>query len=1058
MPTDDTHLPKLVQQVMVSSTFTDLEEHRAALILAIQRANLHPMVMEHSNAKPAGDVVDSSLGMVRDSAAYILIISRKYGQQPECPSRNPGKLSITELEFNEAQRLGRPTLLFIMDKGHLTTEDFIEMDPDKKKKLDAFRERAKISSQNSPVHRVYSVFKSLDDFKVKGSASITELAMYLAAQESSTPQTVTPSLSAPAQTPKSLPFKAVPDYIGRHTFIGRKAQLKILSEWAKPSDDHSILLFEAIGGNGKSMLTWEWATKHAETARDGHEPWAGRFWYSFYERGAIMRDFCQHALAYMTGKPLKDFAETPTADLRTELLAELHARPWLLVLDGLERVLVAYHRIDASEVPDEEVNRPTDKVLDRDPRQAIRPGDDELLRALASAAPSKVLVTSRLTPAVLFNPSGLPLPGVQRLVLPGLDDADAEAMLRDCGVSGTSADIRYYLANYCANHPLVIGVLAGLINSPGPHRGNFDAWAADPAYGAKLDLARLDLSSDRRNHILRAALDALEGPSRQLLSTLALLSDAVDYETVAALNPHLPPEPQEVKRPAPMEDSWRWKSANDERKAELHKRHEEALARRKEYEKALESWRSSRELREAPTKLAATIQDLEGRGFLQYDSRTKRYDLHPVIRGVAAGALKSDDKERFGKAVVDHFNAKPHPPFKEAKTMADVESGLHVVRTLLKLGHYQKAFDAYGGDLSEALEYNLEAHAEMLSLLRPFFPNGWDILPENVDGETATYLATDAGNALGRAGETASALEAYGVALRANLEAKNWTNTAVGIRNLSIVQGRLARQHSLRALALELANATGNQQDIFAYRLLLFSSQVELGLTHVAEATWNQLDPMGRNWERWIYRQGNAEYEFARFQFYQGALHPEHLTHAINLAEGDQNRWTLRALHRLSGSWRLERGEWDLAVVAFDRAVTMAREARLTDFESEAGLALAKHHLGELTGDDAVAEAERLSSLVTGEQYVAELWLGLGHADRAKEHALAAYKWAWADGEPYVRRYELDKATDLLQRMNVAIPDLPRYDPAKDEPFPWEAEVRSAIEKIKAEKAAGEAS
>ncbi len=226
-----------------------------------------------------------------------------------------------------------------------------------------------------------------------------------------------------------------------------------------------------------------------------------------------MRDFCLHALHYMTQQPMETLEKKPMVDLRTALLTQLHARPWLLILDGLERVLVAYHRIDAAEVRDEEVNRPTDKILDRDPCDAIRPEDTELLRALAGAKPSKILISSRLIPRVLLNPSGLPLPGVRPLVLPGLDDADAERLFCEvCGIRGTSADIRYYLKTFCDNHPLVIGALAGLINSPGPHRGHFDAWAAAPEYGAKLNLARLDLIQSR-NHILRAAMDALEAPA-----------------------------------------------------------------------------------------------------------------------------------------------------------------------------------------------------------------------------------------------------------------------------------------------------------------------------------------------------------------------------------------------------------------------------------------------------------------------------------------------------------------------------------------------------------------
>ena len=115
---DTNPAPRQYRGVMISSTFTDLEQHRAALIDAIKGQGLADVAMENDSAKPDVDVIDSSLRMVRDASAYIGVISRKYGQTPECPIRNPGKLSITELEFNEAQRLGRPVLLFIMGNKH----------------------------------------------------------------------------------------------------------------------------------------------------------------------------------------------------------------------------------------------------------------------------------------------------------------------------------------------------------------------------------------------------------------------------------------------------------------------------------------------------------------------------------------------------------------------------------------------------------------------------------------------------------------------------------------------------------------------------------------------------------------------------------------------------------------------------------------------------------------------------------------------------------------------------------------------------------------------------
>lgn len=133
--------PRSVPQVMVSSTFTDLEQHRAAAITAIHKHKMHANVMEYGGAKPAGDVIDSSLGMVREGAGYICLISLKYGQTPKCPKKNPDGLSLTELEFNEARKRKRPILLFIMGDEHPVKKVDIERDRRKEKKLDAFRRK-----------------------------------------------------------------------------------------------------------------------------------------------------------------------------------------------------------------------------------------------------------------------------------------------------------------------------------------------------------------------------------------------------------------------------------------------------------------------------------------------------------------------------------------------------------------------------------------------------------------------------------------------------------------------------------------------------------------------------------------------------------------------------------------------------------------------------------------------------------------------------------------------------------------------------------------------------
>ena len=1052
---------------MVSSTFTDLREHRAALIRALNEHDLHANAMESDSAKPAGDVIDSSLQMVRDSAAYVVLISLKYGQIPVCPTRNPDQLSITELEFNEAQRLNRPTLLYIMSEEHAVTKADVERDSAKEVKLDAFRERAK-QDPVSKVNRVYAVFESLEQFKAQLRASLHDLCNHLDQQEA--PAEVKASSSDPGDCKLPAPpaFYAAPDYIGRTTFIGRHAQLQLLNSWAQAADPTSVLLFEAIGGTGKSMLTWEWTTKHATNVRGD---WAGRFWYSFYEKGAVMRGFCQQALAYMTRQPLEAFANKSTAEMGDQLLVALRQKPWLLILDGLERVLVAYHRLDAAELRDEELDIPTDKILDRNPCEAIRDEDTDLLRALASARPSKILISSRLIPRVLLNPAGLPIPGVTPpLKLPGLDDADAEQLLRSCGVDGTSADIRYYLNTYCGNHPLVIGVLAGLINAPGPHRGNFDGWAADPAYGAKLNLASLDLIQSR-NHILHAALEALEPASRQLLSTLALLSSAVDYETVAAFNPHLPPEPEEVKVPVKPEEDSRWERMPDTEKANRRRQFEDALAKRKAYEQAVQEWRESAAVRQAAKQLSHTVADLEHRGLLQYDRRAHRYDLHPVVRGVAAGSLKPEEQKRYGQKVVDHFNTMPRSSYATARSMEDVESGLQVVRTLLKLGQFQRAADTCKGNLLLALSFNLEANIEILSIVRPFFPMGWDCRPVEVNPDTALYLSSVVAHALACSGEEKQAIMVNNSSILHALRIQTFTlspktlmlsriiiNLTISLRD----HGRLAAASRLLDINHDMKNILefAKEEDIFLNLLNRFNLHSLLGQWRAASETWRLLDLMGRKWWRGSYRQGAAERLFARAQFWQGHLQEEHLSTAATLAEQDHNRSTIRKVHALRGDWRLEQGAWAQAAASFSQAVAMAREVRRVDEASEAGLALAKVHLHQLTGDEARSEAQRLAQLrhfadrSLANRYLARLWQALGELNQAKHHALAAYTLCWADGEPYVFRYGLTKATELLHELGVPLPNLPPYDPAKDEPFPWEADLRAFIATCHAEQAA----
>ncbi|MCY1013771.1 hypothetical protein OV079_51260 [Nannocystis pusilla] len=95
----------------------------------------------------------------------------------------------------------------------------------------------------------------------------------------------------------------------------------------------------------------------------------------------------------------------------------MHARPFLLVLDGLERALIAYHRLDAARLPDEVADGKLDLHACTDPR------DGAFLRALSRAGTSRLLATTRIFPSDLRDGDGL-AEGVELRALEGLDPAE----------------------------------------------------------------------------------------------------------------------------------------------------------------------------------------------------------------------------------------------------------------------------------------------------------------------------------------------------------------------------------------------------------------------------------------------------------------------------------------------------------------------------------------------------------------------------------------------------------------------------------------------------------
>ena len=121
-------------QVFISSTFADLEDERKGVMEANIELDCFPAGMEMFPASNKEQFAYIK-SVIDESDYYVIIVAGKYGSIAE------DGVSYTEKEFDYAQEKGIPILAFVKkDIEHLAA-DKVEIDADKRKKLDSFRDK-----------------------------------------------------------------------------------------------------------------------------------------------------------------------------------------------------------------------------------------------------------------------------------------------------------------------------------------------------------------------------------------------------------------------------------------------------------------------------------------------------------------------------------------------------------------------------------------------------------------------------------------------------------------------------------------------------------------------------------------------------------------------------------------------------------------------------------------------------------------------------------------------------------------------------------------------------
>ncbi|MCP5107606.1 MAG: DUF4062 domain-containing protein, partial [bacterium] len=388
-----------MKKVFISSTYVDLIPYRETAVRVVNHYKCVPLAMEFfdSLTRDPETVCDNE---VRECDLFIGIYAHRYGFVPD------GKeTSITQREYELAKELGKECLCFIVNKKFPWEPDLIEFE--KRKELTRFLDIVK-------KEKVLSFFTDPADFEARLSRSLGK--WFASGKGKEAPGTCIPA--AP------LPYLAHPYALPEH-FTGREAEMAMLSNWFY-NEGEEILVMEAIGGMGKSALSWAWLQKHvpAPAVETG-----GVFWWSFYN--ASFETFLPQLACYVTGE------ESLDEGVLSKLYAALQQRRFLLVLDGLERVLRGYAGLEAMFIQENRFagDDEAEAEWERRMREPVHPLAAGFFHALCGGK-TRTLITTRLMPVPLEG-----LAGVKRVYLTGLSRADTGRFLRGAGVNGGRAEL-----------------------------------------------------------------------------------------------------------------------------------------------------------------------------------------------------------------------------------------------------------------------------------------------------------------------------------------------------------------------------------------------------------------------------------------------------------------------------------------------------------------------------------------------------------------------------------------------------------------------------------------
>lgn len=323
--------------------------------------------------------------------------------------------------------------------------------------------------------------------------------------------TLTPSpfeTKSPDITPESWNLKH--PYPMPPNFTGRLAERAMLTQWLNEDSENRLFILRALGGFGKSALTWHWLTHDVDP-----KEWKKVIFWSFYEGDSSFENFITETLKYLN-------AETPEGQRNQveELLKTLQKEKVLLIMDGSERLLRAYSGMSAAYQGDEE------SKIEENQFDCVNLNAETFLKSICSLPniKSKALMTTRLTPRAV-KPHGEFMLGCKESELTAMQKEDAVEFFKKQKIKGTNNQIESTCALY-GYHPLSLRILAGYILK------DFEN-PADIIVAQKLKIDG-DIIQ-QKNHVMKVAYDTLSPTRQKILSTIACFRSPVELKTLEAI-------------------------------------------------------------------------------------------------------------------------------------------------------------------------------------------------------------------------------------------------------------------------------------------------------------------------------------------------------------------------------------------------------------------------------------------------------------------------------------------------------------------------------------------